>query len=120
MPSRRPVSKKTSVAGIFVEIVQFHHQPDQAGTREHHRRVQVADLWRHGTLQQRQSIEISDEAASTSTGWKMLLRSSDGRGKVINRASLKRDLDDSHILEVGGRNIPRPDRFASFLHRLFT
>ena len=88
--------KKQVLPEFFVEIVQFHHQPDQA---QHHASitaaVQVADLLvRHANIgNSGNRIEISDEACFTSTGWKMLFAHQTAEEKVITRASLKRSLE---------------------------
>jgi putative nucleotidyltransferase with HDIG domain len=88
--------KKQVLPELFIEIVQFHHQPDQA---QHHASVaaavQVADLLvRHAKIgNSGNRIEISHEACVNSTGWKMLFAHQTAEEKVITCASLKRSVE---------------------------
>jgi len=88
--------KKQVLPELFVEIVLFHHQPDQA---QHHASitaaVQVADLLvRHAKIgDSGNRVEISDEACFNSTGWTMLFGHQTAEEKAITRASLKRSLE---------------------------
>jgi putative nucleotidyltransferase with HDIG domain len=88
--------RKQVLPDVFVEIVQFHHHPEQA--RQHGyitAAVQVADLLvRHAKIgNSGNRIEISDDACVNSAGWKMLFAHQKEEEKLITRASLKRSLE---------------------------
>jgi putative nucleotidyltransferase with HDIG domain len=88
--------KKQVLPEVFVEIVRFHHHPEQA---RHHGNivaaVQVADLLvRHaGIGHSGNNGEVTDEAWQNSTGWRILFSQQTEEEKVITRASLKRSLE---------------------------
>ncbi len=88
--------KKQILPEVFVEIVQFHHQPERA---QHHTNivaaVQVADLLvRYAKIgNSGNSNEVADESWVDSTGWKILFGNQTPGERTITRASLKRSLE---------------------------
>jgi putative nucleotidyltransferase with HDIG domain len=88
--------KKQVLPEVFVEIVQFHHQPDRA--HKHGNivaAVQVADLLvRHAKIgDSGNRTEVADESWVESAGWKILFAHQTPGEKAITRASLKRSLE---------------------------
>lgn len=88
--------KKQTLPDVFIEIVQFHHQPELAP--QHHpvvaavnlsdllvRSAKIGDSGNRG--------EVTEEAWQDSTGWKMLFGHQTNDEKAIIRASLKRALE---------------------------
>jgi putative nucleotidyltransferase with HDIG domain len=88
--------KKQKLPDVFVEIVQFHHQPERA---QHHGNivaaVQVADLLvRYAQIgDSGNSNEVVDESWVDSPGWKILFARQTPGENAITRASLKRSLE---------------------------
>jgi putative nucleotidyltransferase with HDIG domain len=88
--------KKQVLPEVFVEIVQFHHQPDKATDQKNIvAAVQVADLLvRHAKIgSSGNRAEIPDESWTDSAGWNILFAHQSAEEKIITRASLKRSLD---------------------------
>lgn len=88
--------KKQILPEVFVEIVQFHHQPERAQKNANIvAAVQVADLLvRYAKIgDSGNSKEVADESWIESTGWKILFAHQTAAEKAITRASLKRSLD---------------------------
>jgi len=88
--------KKQTLPDAFVEIVQFHHQPERAP--QHGpvaAAVQVADLLvrqaKIGASGNRH--EVTEEMWQEATGWKMLFGHQKDEESMITRASLKRSLE---------------------------
>jgi putative nucleotidyltransferase with HDIG domain len=88
--------KKQTLPEVFVEIVQYHHQPERAvNNRGVVAAVQVADL----LVRQAQighsgnHAEVTEEIWLDSAGWKMLFGHQKNEEKAITRASLKRSLE---------------------------
>ena len=88
--------KKQVLPEFFIEIVQFHHQPDQA---QHHASitaaVQVADLLvRHAKIgNSGNRAEVPFDAWTESAGWKLLFAHQTEEERTITRAGLKRCLE---------------------------
>jgi putative nucleotidyltransferase with HDIG domain len=96
--------KKQVLPDVFVNIVQFHHQPDRA--RENGNivaAVQVADLLvRHAKIgKSGNAAEVAEDAWVETAGWQILFGRQNGDERAITRASLKRSLERIPIILEG-------------------
>ncbi len=88
--------KKQTLPEVFVEIVQFHHQPEKAQQNGSVvAAVQVADLLvRHAKIgNSGNRNEVTEAAWQESSGWQILFAHQKEEERVITRASLKRSLE---------------------------
>jgi hypothetical protein len=82
---------------VFVEIVQYHHQPDLAPTQGSvAAAVQVADLLvQHAEIgySGRCPLKKGEERFRECTGWKMLFGHQNKDEQALSQASLKHSLE---------------------------
>ena len=96
--------KKQILPEAFVEIVQFHHCPEQS---PHHASlaaaVQVADLLvRHAKIgESGNEAAVSEEECVGCSGWQILFAHQSPEERIITRASLKRSLERVPIILEG-------------------
>jgi putative nucleotidyltransferase with HDIG domain len=96
--------KKQVLPEVYLDIVQFHHQPEQA--REHGNivaAVQVADLLvRHGKIgRSGNDTEVAEDSWLATTGWQILFAHQSQEERAIVRGSLKRSLERIPIILEG-------------------
>jgi putative nucleotidyltransferase with HDIG domain len=96
--------KKQVLPEVFVNIVQFHHQPEKA--RENGNivaAVQVADLLvRHAKIgKSGNNAEVAEDSWMETAGWQILFGRQSADERSITRASLKRSLERIPIILEG-------------------
>ncbi len=88
--------KKQMLPETLVDIVQFHHHPENARRNSNlAAAVQVADLMvRHAKIGNSGNAgEVADGSWAEATGWQILFGRQSDEEKAITRASLKRNLE---------------------------
>ena len=96
--------KKQILPEVFVEIVHYHHAPEMSRNYSNIvAAVQVADLFvRHAKIgDSGNSAEISEDAWTECSGWKILFAHQTTEERAITRASLKRSLERIPIILEG-------------------
>ncbi len=96
--------KKQVLPEVFVDIVQYHHQPEKA--REHSTivaAVQVADtLVRYAKIGSSGNVtEVAEDAWMETSGWQILFGRQNADERAITRASLKRSLERIPVILEG-------------------
>jgi putative nucleotidyltransferase with HDIG domain len=96
--------KKQVLPEVFIDIVQYHHQPEKA--RENSTivaAVQVADmLVRHAKIgSSGNATEVAEDAWMETPGWQILFGRQNADERVITRASLKRSLERIPVILEG-------------------
>ena len=89
---------------MFVNIVQYHHQPERS--RENGNivaAVQVADLLvRHAKIgKSGNHAEVAEDGWMETAGWQILFSRQSADERAITRASLKRSLERIPIILEG-------------------
>ena len=96
--------RKQMLPDVFVEIVQYHHQPERSQNNQNVvAAVQVADLFvRHAKIgDSGNRAEVAQDGWVDSVGWKILFGRQTEEERLITRGSLKRSLERIPIILEG-------------------